>query len=99
MKVFLKKKGASILEYAALFIMIFAGLVAMSQYAQNAMQGQYKKAGESFAFGNTDQGSLYSKLIPKVQDVEENTTLETGVPDTDTDDESVTDTLKDVVGL
>ena len=40
----------TILEYALLLIILMAGLFTMRPYVQHAMQGQYRKAGEGFAF-------------------------------------------------
>ena len=43
--------GVAMLEYVMVIVIVIVALVAFSRYMQQAMQGQYKKAGETFAFG------------------------------------------------
>ena len=43
-------RGFSIMEYLIVLVVIVAAFVVSGQYIQNGLQGQFRKAGESFAY-------------------------------------------------
>ena len=49
--IFLKKKGTSLLEYIALFIIIISAFVVMRPYIQHGIHGNWAKTGQAFAYG------------------------------------------------
>ena len=52
-----KQRAFAVIEYVMLISIMILGLVAFQPYIQRAMHGQYRKAGESFAFGRQYSGS------------------------------------------
>ncbi|MCM8770859.1 MAG: hypothetical protein NC936_03200 [Candidatus Omnitrophica bacterium] len=61
---FLRRKGQSTLEYAALVACIVAAIIIMQRYFNRAAQGRWKSAadqlGEQFDYGKTEESYEYS---------------------------------------
>ena len=46
-----KRRGVSSVEYAAMVLLIIAGMVVMQKYVLRSMAGHWKSVGDSFGFG------------------------------------------------
>ena len=61
---FLRRRGQSTLEYAALVACIVAAIIIMQRYFNRAAQGKWKSAadqlGEQFDYGKTEESYDYS---------------------------------------
>ncbi|MBF0331979.1 MAG: hypothetical protein HQL17_08615 [Candidatus Omnitrophica bacterium] len=46
-----QQQAFAVIEYVVLIIVVIAALVGFRSYLQRGLQGQYRKAGETFGFG------------------------------------------------